>query len=137
MDIKKIYFIDVSAAIFRRNNFVLVARRAKGQCLEYKWEFPGGKIEKNESPEECLHRELKEEFNVLVEIGRYVGKSIFIYPDKKIRLHAYQVELISGDFTLSVHDRITWVKIDNLLQVDLADADIEIALILQKENSGK
>jgi 8-oxo-dGTP diphosphatase len=137
MDMKKVYFIDVSAAIFRRNNFVLVARRAKGQYLEYKWEFPGGKIEKNESPEECLHRELKEEFDVLVEIGRYVGKSDFIYPDKKIRLHAYQVELISGDFTLSVHDRIKWVKIDNLPQVDLADADIEIALILQEENGGK
>ncbi len=125
--------IDVAAAVFRKNDKVLVARRARGQHLEYKWEFPGGKVEKNETPEECLHRELKEELGVLVEVGEYIGESLFNYAEKNIRLLAYQVELLSGDFSLTVHDEINWVKIKDLASVDLAEADIPIALTLQKQ----
>ena len=126
-------FIDVAAAVFIQNGSVLVARRAPGQHLESKWEFPGGKIEENETPEECLHRELEEELGVKVEVGDYLGKSLFSYPNKNIRLLAYYVELLSGDFSLSVHDKITWVKIEDLPSVDLAEADIPISSILQKE----
>lgn len=132
MAMKESHFIDVAAAVFRQNDSVMVARRAKGQHLEYKWEFPGGKIEKNETPEECLHRELKEEFGITVEVGEYVGESVFSYPDKDVRLLAYQVKLLSGNFSLNVHDKIDWVKIKNLPCVDLAGADIPISSILQK-----
>jgi len=132
---EKSRFIDVAAAVFRENDTILVARRAKGQHLEYKWEFPGGKIEKDETPEQCLQRELKEEFGVSVEVGEYVGESVFRYPDKDIRLLVYQVQLLSGEMSLNVHDEINWVQIQDLLLVDLAEADIPIASILQKQLS--
>jgi mutator protein MutT len=126
--------LDVAAAVIGRNDSVLVARRGKGQHLEHKWEFPGGKIEENESPEECLHRELREELNVIVEVGDYIGESVFSYSDKRIRLLAYHVKLLSGDISLTVHDRIDWVKIQDLPTVDLAEADIPISLALQRQN---
>ncbi len=135
MDTHTNQYIDVAAAVFVENGLILVARRAPGQHLEYKWEFPGGKVEKNETPEECLRRELKEELGVNVEVEDYVGESIFSYPDKDIRLLAYHVKVISGDFSLSVHDKITWVKIHDLPSVNLAEADIPIALILQKQTT--
>lgn len=78
--------IDVAAAVFVENGLILVARRAPGQHLEHKWEFPGGKVEKDETAEECLRREIREEFGVNVEVEDYVGESTFSYPDKKIDL---------------------------------------------------
>ena len=82
MDTHTNQYIDVVAAVFVENGSVLVARRASGQHLEYKWEFPGGKIEKDETPEECLRRELKEELGVNVEVEDSVGESLFSYPEK-------------------------------------------------------
>jgi ADP-ribose pyrophosphatase YjhB (NUDIX family) len=58
-DLNESSILNVAAAVIGRNGSVLVARRAKGQHLAQKWEFPGGKIEENESPQECLHRELR------------------------------------------------------------------------------
>ncbi|MFH1215472.1 MAG: NUDIX domain-containing protein [Pseudomonadota bacterium] len=133
MAIEKAEFIDVAAAVLRKDVFVLVAKRARGQHLEYKWEFPGGKIEENETPEECLRRELKEEFGITVEVGEYIGESVFNYPDKNVRLLAYNVNVISGNFSLTVHEKISWVKINDLAMIDLAAADITISLILQEQ----
>ena len=72
-------FIDVTAAIIRKNGKVLIARRARGQHLEGLWEFPGGKIENGETPEACLKRELFEEFGIDVRIGRFIAESCFSY----------------------------------------------------------
>ena len=127
--------IDVAAGVFAKDNQVLVARRAKGQHLAGKWEFPGGKIEHGETPEECLCREFKEEFDVTITVGEYVAESIHKYPDKNIRLLAYYVTLISGNFTLKVHDAIKWVEIKHLLQISLAEADIPIAAVLEQQEN--
>ncbi|BCO09895.1 NUDIX hydrolase [Desulfolithobacter dissulfuricans] len=127
--------IDVAAGVFAKDNQVLVARRAKGQHLAGKWEFPGGKIEHGETPEECLCREFKEEFDVTITVGEYVAESIHKYPDKNIRLLAYYVTLISGNFTLKVHDAIKWVEIKHLLQINLAEADIPIAAVLEQQEN--
>lgn len=125
--------LDVVAAVIGRNDSVLVARRAEGQHLAGKWEFPRGKIEKNESAQECLRRELKEELGAIVEVGEYIGENLYHYPGKRVRLRAYHVKLLSLEIVLTVHDRIDWVKIDDLGAVDLAEADIPIALALQKQ----
>ncbi len=60
----------VTCAIIEREGKILIARRAADQKLAGKWEFPGGKVEAGESPEECLKRELEEEFGIQVEVGR-------------------------------------------------------------------
>ncbi|GBE13334.1 CTP pyrophosphohydrolase [bacterium BMS3Bbin14] len=126
--------IDVAAAVIRKNDLILVARRARGEHLEHKWEFPGGKIEPEETPQECLQRELKEEFSIIAKAGGFIGESIFHYPDKSIRLLAHEVRWLGGDFILQVHDKIAWVTPEALLKKDLAAADIPIAQIVYEKN---
>ena len=126
--------IDVAAAVIKKDGRVLLARRALGEHLEYKWEFPGGKIEPGETPEECLQRELKEEFSIIALANTFIGESIFHYPDKSIRLLAYEVRWLGGDFVLNVHDKIDWVMQEALLEKDLAAADIPIARLVSAKS---
>jgi len=129
--------IDVTAAVIRKNNLIMLARRARGEHLERKWEFPGGKIESGETPEECLQRELQEEFSIVARVEKFIGENIFHYPDKSIRLLAYEVRWIGGDFILHVHDKIAWVKLEALLEKNLAAADIPIARIILAHTSSR
>jgi 8-oxo-dGTP diphosphatase len=122
--------IDVAAAVIKKDSLILVARRAKGEHLAGKWEFPGGKIEPHETPEQCLQRELKEEFSIITRPGAFIGESTFHYPDKSIRLLAYEVVWLKGDFMLCVHDKIDWVRPEGVLAKELAAADIPIARML-------
>ena len=117
----------VTAAVIRKNSSILLARRASGEKLEGKWEFPGGKLEPNESEPECLRRELHEEFGVEAQIGCYVAESIYEYDHGAIRLTAYEVEHISGELQPTVHDAIEWVPVEDLLNYDLAPADVPLA----------
>ncbi len=80
--------VTVTAAILKKDNKILIAKRKEGH-LANKWEFPGGKLESNESPEECLKRELREEFGIDTKIGKLVATSIYEYPHIKIKLMAY------------------------------------------------
>jgi 8-oxo-dGTP diphosphatase len=90
--------IDVTAAILVKGGKVLAARRAPGKYLEGYWEFPGGKLEENESPEICLERELTEEFGISSRVVSYVGENIYDYGTKVVRLLGYEVDHTAGDF---------------------------------------
>ncbi len=120
-------FTDVAAAVIRKNGKVLIAQRASGEHLETFWEFPGGKIEKGETPEQCLKRELFEEFGIDVKIGPFIAESRFCYKSKNIRLLAYEVAYLGGDFSLKVHSAIAWVTLGEMANYSLAPADIPIA----------
>ena len=69
--------INVTAAIMERNGKIFIAKRSSNSRLPNKWEFPGGKVEVGETPEQCLRRELKEEFDIEVTIGDFVGSNIY------------------------------------------------------------
>jgi 8-oxo-dGTP diphosphatase len=120
--------IDVTAAILQNNiGDILIAKRKKGKALEGFWEFPGGKVEVNETPKECLIRELKEEMSINVLVEEYVGESIYEYEGKNcIRLLAFKGRIISGEINLKDHDQYKWVSIKELKEVKLAPADIPI-----------
>ena len=118
--------IRVTAAIIQKDNKILIAQRRKDKNLGLKWEFPGGKIDKNETPEECLSRELKEEFGIKTKVGKFITNSIYKYPNIEIDLMAYYVEYLDGEFKLIDHERIEWVSKDNLKEFDFAEADIPI-----------
>jgi 8-oxo-dGTP diphosphatase len=127
----------VVAAIIEKEDFVLLARRKFGKHLAGFWEFPGGKIEQNESPQESLKRELFEELELITEVGSYIGCSEYIYDADKIKLLGYKVTVISGDFNLVDHDKIEWVKIHDVLSYKLAPADIPIYKLYYNERITK
>lgn len=123
---------QVTAAVIERKGQYLIARRAPSQSHAGRWEFPGGKIEPGETAEECLKREIEEEFGVRVRVGRFITASTHTYPGGTIQLLAYETVLVSGDFDLRVHDQIAWVRPSELLGYELLPADIPIARTLQQ-----
>tara|TARA_B100000989_G_scaffold64061_1_gene44345 strand:+ start:56 stop:448 length:393 start_codon:yes stop_codon:yes gene_type:complete len=119
-------YIKVVAAVIFRENKILIARRKKGKHLESCWEYPGGKTEKNEEEKKALKRELKEEFNIEASIEKYLTESFHEYENININLKAYLVRDFLGDFKLSDHDKIEWIKIEEIKKYDFAPADIPI-----------
>jgi len=124
--------INVTAAILERDGKVFLAKRSSTSSLPNKWEFPGGKGEVGESPEECLARELLEEFEIFVSVGDFIAESVYQYERKTVRLIAFRVNY-DGDITvMNAHDDVRWVPINDLLEYDLAPADVPIAREVQK-----
>ena len=118
---------DVSAAIIIKNNLIFLARRGPSKKLAGFWEFPGGKIEANESPQQCLERELKEELGVSSTAKNIFFESVFEYDHGKFKIIAILTDLHSKEFTLSSHDKVEWVPITELFNFKLLPADIPIA----------
>lgn len=126
--------VVVTAGIIKKGNKILIAKRKEGH-LANKWEFPGGKLEPNETPEQCLKRELTEEFGIETKIGKLLATSIHEYAHIKIKLMAYEVDYISGEFILNDHKAIKWLSKEDLIIYDLASADMPILnKILGEEN---
>lgn len=117
----------VAAAIAINDGRVLVTRRAPGQSLEGYWEFPGGKLELKESPQQCIERELYEELGVAASAGEVITESIYEYPGGTIKLIAIEATLHDHNLRLSVHDAFEWIFPELLLDLNLAPADIAIA----------
>lgn len=116
--------IRVTAAILVKDGEVIIAKRKAGLKFADKWEFPGGKIEVNETPEQCLKREMKEEFDIDVSIGEYLGSSIYRYDHISIELLAYRTFWKGGSIILNDHDEIKWVSLEQLDEFDFVPADI-------------
>jgi len=116
--------INVTAAILIKNDKVLIAKRLAGDKLGNKWEFPGGKIEEGETPEQSLRREMKEELNIEVLVGDFIGESIYHYDHGSIKLLAYRVFWEHGVIFLSDHEEYQWAPIDMLNDYDFAPADL-------------
>lgn len=114
----------VTAAIMIKDNKILIAQRSKKDKLSSMWEFPGGKIEEGETPQECLKREIKEELNVNVSIGEFFGESIYHYEGGSIKLLGYYVFYENGDLKLNVHDQVKWVTTEEIKNYNFAPADV-------------
>jgi 8-oxo-dGTP diphosphatase len=122
-----IEMIEVVAAIIKKDGKILIARRKKGSHMEGMWEFPGGKIEVGETPQQCLERELKEEFEIICKAGEFVAESIFNYGIKVVKLSGYFAEHLDGEFVLNDHSEIKWVTPGEFSDFEFAPADIPIA----------
>lgn len=129
----KIY--EVTAAIIQNGHKILIARRAPNKHLSGFWEFPGGKIEKGETPEICLKRELEEELGIVVNIGKFFMENKHNYEGQIILLKAYFCELISGKIILSDHDQIEWVEKTEFYNYKFAPADIPLIKALNAEHT--
>ena len=117
----------VTAAVIRRGGTLLLARRQPGQKLAGYWEFPGGKVETGESVQTCLQREIAEELGIAVKAGAIIATSDYVYAHGAIRLVALDVAICTGEPIPTVHDRLEWVPVAQLLDYRLAPADIPLA----------
>jgi 8-oxo-dGTP diphosphatase len=125
--------ITVIAAVIERDGKILLLRRAPGQKLAGKWEFPGGKAELGESDGDCLERELREELGINGYTGAHVRDSAYSYAFMDIVLRAYRFTWTSGVMRLLVHDRAIWLPPRELPDADLSPADIPVARFLAEE----
>ncbi len=116
----------VTAALLIKDGLCLIAKRSATDPLAHQWEFPGGKIEQGETPEECLQREMQEEFQIDVEVGTFFVESIYEYERGTIQLLAYWVNWDGHSLQPTVHDEIAWVTKDTILNYTFAPADIPI-----------
>ena len=126
--------IKVVAALIEKENKILIAKRSTGDPNVFgKWEFPGGKVKKNEDEKHAIEREILEEFELVIKAKSFVKNNICEYPTKTVDLRLYSCEYISGDFHLHDHSDYRWVERQELLNYDLAPADIPLAKYV-KEN---
>lgn len=123
----------VSAAIITNSdNEILICRRGPGGSCEFLWEFPGGKIEQGESPEECLVRECLEELEIEIEILELFEQTKYSYPERDIEFMFFSASLKNGIPTASVHDSIKWVSPDMLPDYEFCPADVSVVGRLSK-----
>jgi len=128
--------LTVTAAIIEKDSRILAVRKRPGLHLGGYWEFPGGKLESNETPEECLQRELFEELGIQCEIGVFLAESIHDYGNRVIRLLGFHVRHTSGEFHLTDHDAIRWLTVDELFTLQWAPADIPLVEALASKLRG-
>jgi 8-oxo-dGTP diphosphatase len=119
--------IRVTCAIILKDGKILVAQRGEKMDMPFKWEFPGGKIEANESEETCLIREIKEELNIEIQVKKVFKSNFHSYSvNKKIELIPFLCGYIDGHLVAKEHHQIQWMYPENLLFLDWAKADIPI-----------
>jgi 8-oxo-dGTP diphosphatase len=118
--------ITVVAAVMERGENVLIAQRKRTAQHPLKWEFPGGKVEPDETPEAALARELKEELGVRAQAGEEIGRSEYQYPGSwPILLLFYQVTKFSGEPKNLDFEQIVWAPRARLREYDFLEADVE------------
>jgi 8-oxo-dGTP diphosphatase len=118
--------IQVTCAIINNGGRVLAAQRSASMSLPLKWEFPGGKIDQGESPEECLRRELVEELGIQINVLKRLPATTHQYPTLSVTLHPFVCSIDTGEIILHEHAAITWLPPEKLHTLDWADADIPV-----------
>ena len=125
--------IKVVAALIMKDNKILIARRSTGdESLLGKWEFPGGKVEPNENEYQAIEREINEEFELNINAKKFLTNNVFKYPTKTVDLRLYSCEYVSGNFKLHDHSEYKYIDKSELLNYDLAPADIPLAQFVKE-----
>ena len=125
--------LDVVCALIMKDGKCLIARRSKEDHLIEKWEFPGGRRVGLEDEKKTLKRAFDEVLGIETNIKDYITHSICEYPGHIVDLKLYECDYISGDFQLNIHSEYKWVNIEELLDYDLADADVILSKFLIKK----
>ena len=124
--------IIVVAALIEKDGKYLIAKRSTGsEDVLGKWEFPGGKVEANETEENAIEREIKEEFEMNVEAIGFLSNNVCEYPSKTIDLRLYECKYISWEFKLHDHSEYKFVDKEEIINYDLCPADIPLAIYVK------
>jgi mutator protein MutT len=126
--------VIVTAAVVRRDGFILVTRRPRGVHLEGYWEFPGGKCEPGETHEDCLRREIEEELGVEARVGHRILDVSHEYSDRTVELHFFACELLGEPIPI-LGQEMLWVDRDRLGTLQFPPADAELIRMLGSDGS--
>jgi 8-oxo-dGTP diphosphatase len=116
---------EVTAAIIRNADKILICQRAKDDECSMLWEFPGGKREEGESLEECIIREIHEELELEIKVLGIFTKSTYYYDGKEIYFTVFNAEVTGGVMKLNVHNAAKWVEVREISMYEFMPADIE------------
>lgn len=116
----------VTAAIIRQSDRILICQRGEGGNCAFLWEFPGGKLEPDETLEECLVRECKEELDIDVALDGFYRETRYRYPDNEIILTFFNARITGGRVLTKVHMDYRWVKPAELCEYPFCPADVEV-----------
>tara|TARA_B100000959_G_scaffold84474_1_gene89903 strand:- start:976 stop:1353 length:378 start_codon:yes stop_codon:yes gene_type:complete len=120
----------VVAAIIKKDNHYLIAKRNRDKYMGLKWEFPGGKVEESETFEEALSREILEELNVSIDIHKKIAEEKYEDNEINIVLHYFICTLNKGDLLLSEHEAIEWVAKEDFDHYDFVAGDGNITSLI-------
>ncbi|MBR3098404.1 MAG: (deoxy)nucleoside triphosphate pyrophosphohydrolase [Clostridia bacterium] len=116
--------VRVVAAVIRRDGRIFATQRGYGAYKDY-WEFPGGKIEEGETPEQALEREIREELDTAVSVGKKLAQVEYDYPEFHLSMGCYDCVPVSGKLTLLEHEAAKWLAPEELGSVNWLPADLE------------
>ena len=118
--------VKVVAAIIRDGNHILATQRGYGEQKDG-WEFPGGKVESNETPEAAIVREIREELNADIEVTGFLTTVEHDYPNFHLSMDCFWARLAEGsEMKLLEHEAAKWLSIENINSVDWLPADIKV-----------
>ena len=112
--------IEVCAAIIINNNKILLTQRGYGEYKD-KWEFPGGKIEENETKEETIIREIKEELDATIKVEKFLTKVEYDYTSFYLKMNVFIVSLTSSHLLFKEHESYKWIDVSELNDLDALD----------------
>ncbi|MCT3601318.1 (deoxy)nucleoside triphosphate pyrophosphohydrolase [Lactobacillus amylovorus] len=132
---KKIIKVAGVAIIDQDKNKVLAGKRNADRLVGGMWEFPGGKIEKGETPQEAAKRELKEEFHDEVQIGPQLDETVsYEYDFGIVKLTVFFAKLLTNNFDLVAHSEVEWLSADEVQKLNWAPADASLVKELARTN---
>ncbi len=117
--------IEVVAAVIAANGRIFATQRGYGDFKDG-WEFPGGKVEPGETPEQALRREIREELDTEIVIDRFLRTVEYDYPKFHLKMHCFLCRIESGELTLLEHEAARWLSPDTIDSVDWLPADLMV-----------
>lgn len=127
--------IEVVAAIIRRGDRLFATQRGYGEWKDW-WEWPGGKVEPGESPEQALQREIQEELDAQITVDKFLTTLQWDYPTFHLTMHCYMCSLTADALHLNEHEAARWLAAEDLGSVKWLPADEQLLPLLERELLG-
>lgn len=124
--------VRVVAAVIRDNNRIFATQRGYGD-LKGGWEFPGGKMEKGETPQEALKREICEELDTEILVGELIDTIEFDYPTFHLSMDCFWCEVVKGDLVLKEHEAAKWLNKNTIDEVEWLPADVTLIDVIKEK----
>lgn len=127
--------LEVVAALIIKDGRLMICQRPNFKSRPLLWEFPGGKVEENETKEQALKRECKEELDISIEVTELYTEVIHTYPDVSIHLSLFKAHIEKGEPRLIEHNDLQWITLNQLDKFNFCPADKTIIEKLKRETA--